>query len=264
MANVSSIADCLLGFKRRGEKVAMLTAYDYPTARLLEEAGVDILLVGDSLGMVVLGFADTTEVTMEHMLHHTRAVARARKHIPVLADLPFASYETPGQAVANAQLLLQAGADAVKLEGGRSHLPQIEALAHAGIPVMAHIGMMPQSVRKEGGYRVKGKTPEQAADLLADAAAVEKAGSFGILLELVVPEVAAQVSAQCRVPTIGIGSGSNCDGQVLVTQDLAGMFPWFTPKFVKPRAALGETLRGVAEAYVVSTKQAPVHNSHLP
>jgi 3-methyl-2-oxobutanoate hydroxymethyltransferase len=156
--------------------------------------------------------------------------------------------------VANSGRLIEAGANAVKLEGGRSHAPQIHALANAGIPVFAHLGMLPQSVRKEGGYRIKGKTPEQAVDLLADAAAVQEAGACGILLELVVPQVAGQITAQSQVPTIGIGSGPECDGQVLVTHDLVGMFPWLTPRFVRPQASLGETLRETARRYVSATK----------
>ena len=243
-----------LGLKQRREKIAMLTGYDFPTARLLEEAGVDVILVGDSLGMVVLGFPDTTGVTMDHMLHHTRAAARGRSRTPLLADLPFASYESPEQAVENAARLIEAGADAVKLEGGRSVAPQIRAIAGAGIPVVGHLGMLPQSVRIEGGYKIKGKTPEQVGDLLADASAVEDAGACGMILELVVPAVAQKITDQCRIPTIGIGSGPDCDGQVLVTHDLAGMFPWFTPKFVRPEAALAQTLRETARRYVANTK----------
>jgi 3-methyl-2-oxobutanoate hydroxymethyltransferase len=233
-----------------------LTAYDYPTARLLDESGVDILLVGDSLGMVVLGYPDTTLVTMDEMIHHTRAVVRAAKRAPIVADLPIASYRTAGEAVANATRLLEAGAHAVKLEGGASHTPQIEALAGADIPVMAHIGMMPQSVRIEGGYRVKGRSGEEAARLIADAIAVEKAGAFAVVLELVVAHVARRITEATEIPTIGIGSGPHCDGQVLVTHDLIGMFPWFTPKFVAPRAAVAEAIREAAAQFVRDTKSA--------
>ena len=240
--------------KERGEKIAVLTAYDYPTARLLDEGGLDVLLVGDSLGMVVLGYPDTTHVTMDEMIHHTRAVARATQRAMIWADLPIASYDTPAQAVENARRLIEAGAHAVKLEGGRSHVPQIEALVAAGIPVMAHIGMMPQSVKLEGGYRMKGKTAEQADALLLDALAVEAAGSFALLLELVVPEVAQRISERLTVPTIGIGSGPNCDGQVLVTHDLIGMFPWFTPKFVKRQGRVAEEIRTAVAAFVSETK----------
>lgn len=199
----------------RREPIAVLTAYDYPTARLLDEAGVDVLLVGDSLGMVVLGYPDTTLVTMDEMLHHTRAVSRGAQRPLIIADLPFGTTDTVEKTVQNSRLLIEAGAHAVKLEGGASHTPQIAALAAAGIPVMAHIGMQPQQVRVEGGYSVKGKSPEQSASLLADGVAVEKAGAFGILLELVVPAVAKEITALAHIPTIGIGSGKDCDGQVL-------------------------------------------------
>lgn len=240
--------------KERGERIALLTAYDYPTARLLEESGVDMLLVGDSLGMVVLGYPDTTRVTIEEMIHHTRAVARAAKRAPIVADLPIATYRTAAEAVANARRLIEAGAHAVKLEGGASHAPQIEALAGAGIPLMAHIGMMPQSVRAEGGYRIKGRTSEEASGLMADAMAVENAGAFAVVLELVVADVARRISETTRVPTIGIGSGPHCDGEVLVTHDLIGFFPWFTPKFVAPRAKVAEAIRTAATEFVRATK----------
>ena len=244
--------------KQRGEKIAVLTAYDYPTARLLDESGVDVLLVGDSLGMVVLGYPDTTHVTMAEIEHHTRAVARAAQRAMIWSDLPIGTYTTPTQAVENARRLLEAGAHAVKLEGGRSHTTQIEALTAAGIPVMAHIGMMPQSVKLEGGYRMKGKTPEQAAALLEDALAVEAAGSFALLLELVVAEVAQTISERIAIPTIGIGSGAGCDGQVLVSHDLIGLFPWFTPKFVTQRGHVADEIRSAATAYIAATKKGAV------
>ena len=239
----------LLTAKARAHKIAMLTAYDYPTARLLDEAGVDCLLVGDSLGMVVLGYPDTTHVTMAEMLHHTRAVARGTQRAPVVADLPIHTYDTPEQAVANARLLIEAGADAVKLEGGVSHASQIAAITGSGIPLVAHIGMLPQSVLEEGGYKIKGKTPEAAEQLLADAKAVEAAGAFAVVMELVKPEAASAITAALRIPTIGIGSGPECDGQVLVIHDLAGLFPWFTPKFAKPLAAAGVAIRNAAAEY---------------
>ena len=246
----------LLTAKARGNKIAMLTAYDYPTARLLDEAGVDSILVGDSLGMVVLGYPDTTLVTMEDMIHHTRAVARGVQRASVVADLPFHSYDTPEQAVANALLLMEAGADAVKLEGGVSHAAQITAITANGIPLVAHIGMLPQSVREEGGYKIKGKTPEAAEQLLADALAVEAAGALAVVMELVKPEAASMITAALRIPTIGIGSGPDCDGQVLVIHDLAGLFPWFTPKFAKPLAAAGIAIRNAAAQYVAAVHQA--------
>ncbi len=238
----------------RDEKIAVLTAYDYPMARLLEEAGIDLLLVGDSLGMVVLGYPNTTHVTMDEMIHHTRAVARGSTHTPVLADLPFASYDDPESALANARRLIEAGAHAVKLEGGASHVSQIAGLVAAGIPTMAHIGMMPQRVLVEGGYRMKGKTADEAEKLLADAAAVERAGAFALLLELVVPEVAGRITASISIPTIGIGSGPQCDGQVLVTHDLIGSFPWFTPKFVSPKATVAAAIRAAAGEFIRETK----------
>ena len=240
--------------KRRGEKLAVLTAYDYPTARLLDESGIDILLVGDSLGMVVLGFPDTTHVTMEHMLHHTAAVARGTQRALIVTDLPFASYDTPDQAIANARRLIAAGAHAVKLEGGASHAARIAAITAAGIPVMAHLGMLPQSIREEGGYKLKGKTPESADALLADALAIESAGAFAVVLELVKADVAQRISAALTIPTIGIGSGPACDGQVLVTHDLIGLFPWFTPKFARQHAQVAASIREAATTFVRETK----------
>jgi len=234
--------------KIQGSPLAVLTAYDYPTARLLDEAGVDLLLVGDSLGMVVLGLPDTTGVTMEMMLHHTAAVRRAVKRAPVIADLPSRSYETPEQALANAQRLVAVGADAVKLEGGVGFIPQIKAIIDAGIPFIGHIGMLPQSVKEEGGYKKKGKTPAQAEQLIADAIALDEAGALAIVLESMVPEVAAEITRRIKASTIGIGAGRQTDGQVLVTPDLIGSFPWFRPPFAKARADVaGETLRAVRE-----------------
>ena len=241
--------------KERGEKIAMLTAYDFPTARLLDESGVDVLLVGDSLGMVVLGYPDTTFVTMDEMLHHTRAVARAGTNAPVLTDLSIGTCDTPESAVENARRLIEAGAIAVKIEGGASHAAQVAALVAAGIPAMAHIGMMPQRVRIEGGYRVKGKTPEDAARLLADARAAEEAGAFGLLLELVQADTARHITESVRIPTIGIGAGSHCDGQVLVTPDLIGAYPWFTPRFVTQRAKVAEEIRRAVSEYVAAVKR---------
>jgi 3-methyl-2-oxobutanoate hydroxymethyltransferase len=244
----------LSSMKARGEKIAVLTAYDYPTARLLDESGIDLLLVGDSVGMVVLGYPDTTLVTLEEMVHHTRAVARGAKRAPIMADLPIATYDTADQAVVSAQRLIEAGAHAVKLEGGASHVPQIRSLVAAGIPVMAHIGMQPQRVRLEGGYHMKGKTAEDAERLLADALAVEKAGSFGLLLELVHPDTAHRITKAISIPTIGIGAGPNCDGQVLVTHDLIGLFPWFTPKFVAPAANISQQIREAAAEFMRRVK----------
>jgi 3-methyl-2-oxobutanoate hydroxymethyltransferase len=242
--------------KKRGEKVTALTAYDYPTARLLDESGIDVILVGDSLGMVVLGYEDTTSVTLEEMLHHTRAVARGVKSALVVGDMPIYTFETPAQAVATAKQFVDAGAQAVKLEGGVSHVAHIEAITDAGIPYMAHIGMLPQHVREQGGYKVKGKTQPEAEALMADARAVEKAGAFSVVLEIVVPEIAKQITNAIDIPTIGIGSGEQCDGQILVTHDLIGFFPWFTPKFVSPEARVAEEIRKAARAFVERTRGA--------
>src|SRR5229473_4228915 len=240
--------------KRRGEKITALTAYDYPTARLLDESGIDIILVGDSLGMVVLGYEDTTRVTLEEMLHHTRAVARGAKRALLVADMPIHSYDTPEQAVATAKQFVDVGAQAVKLEGGVSHVPQIEAITRAGIPFMAHIGMLPQSVREQGGYKVKGRTQSEAEALIADARAVEKAGAFSVVLEIVLGDIAKRITNAIGIPTIGIGSGEHCDGQILVTHDLIGLFPWFTPKFVSPEARVAEEIRKAARAFIERTK----------
>jgi 3-methyl-2-oxobutanoate hydroxymethyltransferase len=234
--------------KQSGPPLAVLTCYDYPTARLLDEAGVDLLLVGDSLGMVVLGFPDTTHVTMDMMVHHTAAVRRAVKRAPIIADLPYRSYEVPDQALINARRLMKAGADAVKLEGGVDQIQQVEAIIKAGIPFVGHIGMLPQSVAAEGGYKKKGKTPADAQRLIADALALEKAGACAIVLESVVADLACEITRAVKSSTIGIGSGTGTDGQVLVSHDLLGSFPWFRPPFAKPRADLaGETVRAVRE-----------------
>jgi len=236
-------------FKTAGKPIVVLTAYDYPTARLLEEAGVDSLLVGDSLGMVVLGYRDTVSVTMEEMIHHVRAVARGRTHANVIGDLPYASYETPEQALANARRLVEAGADAVKLEGGREVAACVRAIAGEGIPVVGHIGMLPQHVREEGGYKIKGRTDEEGRRLAEDALALEEAGAIAIVLELVTPQVSGEIRRRLRIPTIGIGSGADCDGQVLVIHDLIGLFPWFTPKFATPVAQVGVTIRETAATF---------------
>jgi 3-methyl-2-oxobutanoate hydroxymethyltransferase len=241
--------------KRRGEKITALTAYDYPTARLLDESGIDIILVGDSVGMVVLGYEDTTSVTLEEMLHHTRAVARAVKRALLVVDLPIHTYDTPEQARATARQLVTAGAQAVKLEGGISHVPQIEAITGAGIPFMGHIGMLPQSVREEGGYKLKGRTPTEAEALIRDAQAVEKAGAFSVVLEIVAKETAREVTNAIGIPTIGIGSGKDCDGQILVTHDLIGLFPWFTPKFVSPEARVADEIRKAARVFIERTRE---------
>ncbi len=235
--------------KGRGEKIAALTAYDFPMAKLLDEAGIPMLLVGDSLGMVVLGYPDTTHVMMEEVEHHLRAAARARPRALLGGDLPFRSYETPDRALRNAQRLVAAGAEYVKAEGGRSILAQVRAIVSAGIPFCGHLGMLPQRVLEEGGYHVKGKTPSERRDLLADARALAEAGAFAIVLELVTPPVAKEITESLSIPTIGIGSGGGCDGQILVISDLVGMFPWFTPRFVKPQANCGEQIKSAVAAW---------------
>lgn len=236
--------------KAEAQKLATLTAYDYPTARLLDECGLDFLLVGDSLGMVVLGYPDTTQVTMEEMVHHTRAVSRGTQKTWVVADLPSASYANPATAVVNATRLVNAGANAVKLEGGTECLAAVEAILGASIPMIGHLGMLPQRVREEGGYHIKGKAHKEADALQESALALEKAGVSAIVLELVHPPLAKQISEALRIPTIGIGSGPDCDGQILVFHDLVGLFPWFRPKFAKPKADVAaeiqEAVRGFA------------------
>jgi 3-methyl-2-oxobutanoate hydroxymethyltransferase len=241
--------------KARGEKIAALTAYDFPMARLLDEAGIPLLLVGDSLGMVVLGYPDTTAVTLADIEHHLRAVARAKPRALVVADLPYHTYDTPEAAVTNARRLADAGADAVKLEGGRAVESQVRAIIGAGIPVCGHLGMLPQSVHEEGGYHIKGRTEAEQAALLADAAALAGAGVFAIVLELVTPPMAAEITRQTPVPTIGIGAGPDCDGQILVTPDLLGLFPWFTPRHVKPRMKAGEEIRAAVKDWKASVER---------
>ena len=239
--------------KRGGRRITSLTAYDYPVARLLDESGVDLILVGDSLGMVVLGHPDTVPVTMEDMLHHTRAAARGVRRALLASDLPARSYRTPEEAVANARRLVDVGARAVKLEGGVTKREQIEAIHAAGIPVMGHIGMLPQSVREEGGYKVKGRSEDGAQALLEDARAVQEAGAFAVVVEIVAPDTAARITASLDIPTIGIGSGKGCDGQILVTHDLIGLFPWFQPKFVTPRAQVAAAIRAAVEGFIDDT-----------
>jgi 3-methyl-2-oxobutanoate hydroxymethyltransferase len=238
--------------KERGSKIAALTAYDYPTAKLLDEAGVPLILVGDSLGMVVLGYPDTTPVTVAEMEHHVRAAARARPRALLAADLPYRSYDTPADAAANAKRLVAAGAEAIKAEGGRAILGQARAILAEGIPFLGHLGMLPQHVREEGGYHVKGRTQDERQALLADAAALAETGAFAIVLELVSPPVAKEITASIPIPTIGIGSGPDCDGQIRVIHDLIGLFPWFTPKFVQPQLRVGEEIRAAVADWMRS------------
>lgn len=236
--------------RKGGKRIACLTAYDYPTARLLDEAGVDLLLVGDSLGMVVLGYPDTTHVTMEHMLHHVAAVARGNQNALIVGDLPIHSYDSPEQALANARLLVNAGADAVKLEGGLRQSDKVKAIVDAGIPVFGHMGMLPQRVLEEGGYKKKGKSEEEFEAILAGCQALEEAGAFAIVLESVVAETAERLTEALNVPTVGIGCGEQtCDGEVAVISDLVGGYPWFVPPFAKPQADISAAIRAAAGWY---------------
>jgi 3-methyl-2-oxobutanoate hydroxymethyltransferase len=236
--------------KQRGEPITMLTAYDYPTALAIDRAGIDSILVGDSLGMVVLGYENTLPVTMEDMLHHCRAVARGARFALLIGDMPFMSYQVSAQEALRSagRFLQEAGMDAVKLEGGRERLEAVRAIVGAGIPVMGHLGLTPQSVHQLGGFRAQGKTAAAARRLLEDALLLEEAGCFSLVLESVPDRLAALVSQRLAIPTIGIGAGAGCDGQVLVTHDLLGLFDRFTPKFVRKYANLhGEMARAFAE-----------------
>ncbi|MFQ5881136.1 MAG: 3-methyl-2-oxobutanoate hydroxymethyltransferase [Candidatus Methylomirabilales bacterium] len=259
MARVTTVA--LQEMKDRGEKITMLTAYDYPIARLLDEAGIEVILVGDSLAMVGLGYETTLPVTMEEMLHHVRAVARGVKRALLVADMPFLSYQaSQEEAVRNAGWFLkEAGAHAVKLEGGREVADLTRRLVTSGIPVMGHLGLTPQMVHQFGGFKVQGRTATAAQHLLEDALLLEGAGSFAIVLEGIPWQVAEVITKELRIPTIGIGAGSYCDGQVLVTNDLLGLFDEFTPKFVKRYANLKESIRAAFAGYrhEVKTAQFP-------
>jgi 3-methyl-2-oxobutanoate hydroxymethyltransferase len=247
--------------KERGEIITMLTAYDYPTALAMDKAGVDSILVGDSLGMVVLGYENTLPVTMEEMLHHCRAVSRGAKTALLIGDMPFMSYQVSvEEAVRNAgRFLAQGGMDAVKLEGGRERANAIRAIIGAGIPVMGHIGLTPQSVNQLGGFRVQGKTSSAAKRLVEDALLLEAAGCFSIVLESVPARLAELISKKISIPTIGIGAGVGCDGQVLVTHDLLGLFDRFTPKFVKKYANFHSEMQRAFSDYIedVETKRFP-------
>lgn len=237
--------------KQKGDKLTMLTAYDYSTAKLIDEAGVNAILVGDSLGNVILGYEDTISVTMEDMIHHGAAVARGAKNALVVIDMPFMSYQTSVyDAVVNAGRLMKEGrGGAVKLEGGREVCEQIRAITAAGIPVMAHIGLTPQSIHAMGGYKVQGKSEGAARRLIEDAKAVEAAGAFAVVLECVPAKLAELITKELEIPTIGIGAGNVCDGQILVYQDMLGMFSDYTPKFVKCYANVGETMKKAFESY---------------
>lgn len=243
--------------KDNKEKVTMLTAYDYSMAKLIDEAGVNMILVGDSLGMVMLGYEDTLSVTMEDMIHHTKAVAKGASNALVVADMPFMSYQTSVyDAVFNAGRLLKEGrAQAVKLEGGKEVAKQIDAITKASIPVVAHLGLTPQSLNAFGGFKVQGKSEEAARKLVEDALIVEEAGAIAIVLECVPAKLAKLITEKVKIPTIGIGAGADCDGQVLVYQDMLGMFEGFKPKFVKQYASIGEQMKEAFGNYINEIKE---------
>ncbi len=243
--------------KEEGKKLTMLTAYDYSTAKLIDEAGVNSILVGDSLGNVILGYEDTIPVTMEDMIHHGAAVSRGTKNALLVVDMPFMSYQISVEdALINAgRLMKEGGADAVKLEGGVRVVPQIKAITEAGIPVCAHIGMTPQSVNAFGGFKVQGKTEEAAKQMIEDALAVQEAGAFAVVLECVPAALAELVTKKLSIPTIGIGAGAGCDGQVLVYADMLGMYSDFVPKFVKQYAKLGDVMKDAIHGYIDEVSQ---------
>ena len=242
--------------KQKNERLTMLTAYDYSTAKLIDASGIDSVLVGDSLGMVMLGYEDTLSVTMEDMIHHTKAVARGVKDALVVSDLPFMSYQTSVyDAVSNAGRLIKEGrAQAVKLEGGIEVCPQIKAIVEASIPVMAHLGLTPQSVNAFGGFKVQWKDEEAARSLIEQAKAVEAAGAFAVVLECIPAKLAELITNSISIPTIGIGAGNGCDGQVLVYQDMLGLYSDFTPKFVKRYAEIGPQMQTAIEDYITEVK----------
>jgi len=242
--------------KETKEKISMLTAYDYSMAKLIDEAGINGILVGDSLGMVCLGYKNTLSVTMEDMLHHTKAVVRGTKNALVVGDMPFMSYQTSVyDAVINAgRFVKEAGAEAVKLEGGADMCDKINAIVKAQIPVMGHVGLTPQSVNVFGGFRVQGKSEARAKELIEDAKKIEAAGAFSIVLECVPAKLAEIISQSISIPTIGIGAGVGCDGQILVYQDMLGMFNELKPKFVKTYANVGETMKKAFEEYIKDIK----------
>ena len=246
----------LLAQKQSGDKITMLTAYDYSTAKLIDESGINCILVGDSLGMVMLGYDSTLPVTMDDMLHHTKAVARGAKNSMVIADMPFMSYQTSVyDAVKNAGRLIQeGGAAAVKLEGGAAVCDRIEAIVKASIPVVAHLGLTPQSINAFGGFKVQGKDEQRAKELIEDAKKIEAAGAFMVVLECVPAKLAEIISREISIPTIGIGAGSGCDGQVLVYQDMLGLFSDFTPKFVKKFANIGDAMKVAFKDYIDEVK----------
>jgi len=242
--------------RKKGERLAMLTAYDFPTARLVAEAGIDLILVGDSLGMVVLGYDSTLPVTMDDMVHHTRAARRGAPQAFLIADMPFLSYGTPAQALDNAaRLMKDAGADSVKLEGGEEAVPIVEALVRAGVPVLGHVGLTPQTASALGGYKLQGKDEIAAKRILDGAVALDRAGCWGVVLELVPAPLSKLVTGRIGIPTIGIGAGADCDGQVLVFHDMVGMFSGFTPTFVKRYAEAGSAIKEAVARYAAEVRE---------
>jgi len=242
--------------KQKGEKIAMLTAYDYPTAKIVDEVGIPLILVGDTLGMVVLGYESTIPVTMEEMLHHTKAVVRGTKQTMVVGDMPFMTYHPSMEdALRNAGRFIQeGGAQAVKLEGGTIVAEKVRRIVECGIPVMGHIGLTPQSIHQLGGFKVQGKTPEAAVRLLKDAEALEQAGAFAIVLETIPSQLATLITQRVNIPTIGIGSGSGCDGQVQVINDILGLFTDFVPKHAKQYAKLADIMSSAITQYLKEVK----------
>jgi 3-methyl-2-oxobutanoate hydroxymethyltransferase len=241
--------------KKKGARLAMLTAYDFPSARLVAEAGVDLILVGDSLGMVVLGYDSTLPVTVADMVHHTAAARRGAPEAFVIADMPFLSYGTPQQALDTAaRLMKQAHADSVKLEGGEEVVPIVEALVRAGVPVLGHVGLTPQTASALGGYKLQGKDEAAAKRIMEGAVALERAGCWGVVLELVPAPLAKLITERIGIPTIGIGAGADCDGQVLVFHDMVGMFSGFTPTFVKRYTEAGAAIRDAVQRYAAEVR----------
>mgnify|MGYP001412609296 FL=1 len=241
--------------KKKGARLAMLTAYDFPSARLVAEAGVDLILVGDSLGMVVLGYDSTLPVTVADMVHHTAAARRGAPEAFVIADMPFLSYGTPQQALDTAaRLMKEAHADSVKLEGGEEVAPVVEALVRAGVPVLGHVGLTPQTASALGGYKLQGKDEAAAKRIMEGAVALERAGCWGVVLELVPAPLAKLITERIGIPTIGIGAGADCDGQVLVFHDMVGMFSGFTPTFVKRYAEAGTAIKDAVQRYAAEVR----------
>lgn len=247
----------LIDMKKKGEKITMLTAYDYPVASMLDEAGIDMILVGDSLGMVVLGYKDTLSVTMDDMIRHSQAARRGVKHALLVGDMPYRSFDTEEEAVKNAKRFVEeAGCDAVKIENQEeSSFKSTEAIIKAGIAVQGHLGLTPQSIEKLGGFKVQGRAPEAAQKIIDNAKRLEKLGCFSIVLECVPAELGSMVTKALSIPTIGIGAGADCDGQVLVSHDIFGLFERFTPKFVKKYINLAPQIKDAARQYIKDVKE---------